>query len=335
MTYRRKMPEVFVQTVLALLILSICLPAWSQKPDKAKKQPKQHKFLRVVKDKNSQPVAMETAIVRFVAAGEKNKGITVELIGAVHVGEKQYYEKLNDTFTKYDALLYELVAPEGKQVPKESSKSVISIMQIGLKSLLGIEHQLRIIDYSKKNFVHADMSPEQFDKSMKDRGESFLKMYLRLVGSSLAQQDQSGGQSDVQLLMALFGKNRKLTLKRLMASQFENMDGMIKAINGPNGSTILTERNKIAIKVLTREIAKGKKNIGIFYGAAHLPDLEKRLVSEFGLKRQSERWIVAWDLKDKTKATTKAETKDKVKIKDKTNAKTKAKDAPKKQPVGK
>ena len=47
-------------------------------------------------------------------------GFVVDLIGAVHVGEKSYYEALDKQFEDYDAVLYELVAPEGTRVPKGS-----------------------------------------------------------------------------------------------------------------------------------------------------------------------------------------------------------------------
>ena len=46
------------------------------------------------------------------------RDVVVDLIGAVHVGEKAYYEALNKQFEDYDAVLYELVAPEGTRVPK-------------------------------------------------------------------------------------------------------------------------------------------------------------------------------------------------------------------------
>ena len=54
--------------------------------------------------------------------------------------------------------------------------------------MLGLEHQLDCIDYTKKNFVHADMSPEEFNKSMTERGESFMQMFLKMMGQSMAQQ---------------------------------------------------------------------------------------------------------------------------------------------------
>ena len=44
--------------------------------------------------------------------------MTVDLIGAVHIGDIAYYDELNKQFTQYDALLYELVAPPGTVVER-------------------------------------------------------------------------------------------------------------------------------------------------------------------------------------------------------------------------
>src|SRR5207302_791505 len=85
-------------------------------------------------------------------------------------------------------------------------------------------------------------------------------------------------------------------MKRILAEQFENFGGAIDAIEGPQGSTIISERNKVALKGLGEQIAAGKKTIAVFYGAGHLADMEKRLTTDFHLKRASERWLTAWNL---------------------------------------
>ncbi len=63
---------------------------------------------------------------------------------------------------------------------------------------------------------------------------------------------------------------------------------------------LVVDRNGEALKVLQKQIALGKKKIGIFYGAAHLPDFDKRLINDFGLQpaegSDNPRWITAWDL---------------------------------------
>ena len=268
----------------------------------------QPKFVRVRRDDKGQPLAMETAIVRYIPAGADREGVVVDLIGAIHVGDKAYYDELNKLFESYDVLLYELVAPEGTRVPKEGrdgpSTHPVGAMQDGMSAILGLKHQLDSIDYTKANFIHADMSPEEFAKSMEQRGESFMQMFFRMMGQGMAQQAAKGdkaGNSDLALLMALFSKDRATKLKMIFADQFEDLEGQLAAFDGPDGSTIITERNRRAFEVLDKQLKDGKKKIGVFYGAGHLPDMERRLEKDFALKRDSQNWLVAWELQ-KSKA---------------------------------
>ncbi|MDZ4817822.1 MAG: hypothetical protein SGJ20_02495 [Planctomycetota bacterium] len=270
------------------------------KKAKEKGAEKKGKFLRVVQTDGGDPVAMETSVARYVGKGGKD-GVSVELISAVHIGEASYYTQLNKLFSDYDALLYELVAPEGTKVPKGGGKPTgfVSGLQNGMKDMLQLEFQLSEVDYTKENFVHADMSPEQFAKAMSDRGESIWTMMATMMGQSMAQQASGEAPSDMELLMALFDSNRALKLKRLMARQFENLDTVTMALSGPKGSALIEGRNEAALAVLKKQIEAGKKKIGIFYGAGHMPDMEKRLLADFGLRPEGERWIEAWDLRDK------------------------------------
>lgn len=257
------------------------------------------KYIRLVRDDDDRPVEMQTAIVGFAADDKNRAGLTVDLIAAVHIGEKEYYERLNRQFAKYDALLYELVAPEGTRVPKGGAKSShpVGKLQTTMKDLLDLDFQLDHVDYHQDNFVHADMSPEKFAQSMSDRGESIWTIVFRALGQSVAQQSKHPDRSfDADLLLALFDKNRALALKRVLAEQFEDLEGAMTAFNGPDGSTLITERNKRALEVLDREIKSGKKRLAIFYGAGHLPDMARRLIDDFHLQPRREQWITAWDL---------------------------------------
>ena len=273
----------------------------ADKDDAAKK----HKYIRIARDENEKPTALETSIVTFAPTGDKHQGVTIELVGAVHVGDPEYYAQLNKTFESYDVLLYELVAPEGTRIPKggrKETKGAIGALQGGMSSLLELEHQLSKIDYTKKNFVHADMTPEEFAKSMTDRGESFLQIFLRALGQSAAMQGTGKQQiSDADIFMALLAKDRSLRLKRLLAQQFEDMESSISIFEGPEGSTLITERNKKCFEVLAKELKNGHKRIGVFYGAGHLADMEQRLNDEFQMERTGEKWLAAWDLKGKSK----------------------------------
>jgi hypothetical protein len=269
-------------------------------------KPAEPKFIRVRRNDKRQPLAMETAVVRYISADRP--GVVVDLVGAIHIGDKSYYDELNKLFEQYEVVLYELVAPEGTRIPKEgrqgTSAHPIGAMQNGMSSMLALAHQLDQVDYTKQNFVHADMSPEDFNKSMEKRGESFMQMFLRLMGQGMVQQaaqqqGNGGGSTDLDLLMALFSKDRALKLKTLFADQFENMEAQMLVFDGPEGSTIITERNKKAFEVLDKQLKEGKKKVAVFYGAGHLPDMEKRLADDFGLKREGETWLTAWSLQPK------------------------------------
>jgi len=279
-----------------------------QKAEESQKAPPEGpKFIRVRRDEKGKPVAMETAVVRYVSADRP--GVTVDLVGAIHIADKSYYDELNKRFETYEVVLYELVAPEGTRIPKEgrpgNTAHPIGAMQNGMGAMLELEHQLDRVDYTKENFVHADMSPEDFSKSMEKRGESLMQMFLRLMGQGMvqqaAQQQKEGGagSTDLGLLMALFSKDRAHKLKSLFADQFENMESQMLVFNGPEGSTIITERNKKAFEVLDKQLKAGKKNVAVFYGAGHLPDMEQRLATDFGLKREGEKWLTAWSLEKK------------------------------------
>jgi len=62
-------------------------------------------FIRVVEDEKT--VRLQTSVTRYV-----KDGVSVDLIGAVHVADKQYFMDLNELFTKSEVLLFELIGGE-------------------------------------------------------------------------------------------------------------------------------------------------------------------------------------------------------------------------------
>ncbi len=261
------------------------------------------KFLRI-RSENDAPVALETAIVRYrPRSGEGD--LTVDLIAVVHIGDRSYYQKLNRHFQEYDALLYELVASEGTRPAKKGrSDNLLGLLQKITSLFLDLHLQVDQIDYSPKHFVHADLSPEGMAAAIKKRGDDGLTLALGITADLLRQQNllgQKGAKPDAGLdlpdLQSLLDDPAAPSkIKRLLARQLEQMDDP----NGPLGRTLGTilidDRNQAAMKVLGKEIAKGKKKLGIFYGAAHMPDFDKRLRDEFDLVPASTRWLPAWNL---------------------------------------
>ncbi len=177
--------------VFALLLLSQMTTAAPPPPRPPPKQAPQ--FLRLTRDKNNVPLALQTAVVRFAPAAG-GKAPTVDLVAAVHVADAAYYRQLNRGFQAYDAVLYELVAPEESKTPRlgdRPSDNPISLLQNGMKDLLDLEFQLKGIDYTAKNMVHADMSPDEFARSMEKRGESVWTMLGRVLTYAMAKENQA------------------------------------------------------------------------------------------------------------------------------------------------
>jgi hypothetical protein len=288
--------------VLAVVVGVTSTLAVAQQATEEKNDDLCGQFVRLVRD-NGIPVALQTAVVRFVPTDCGRTKPTVDLIAAVHLADRSYYEQLNKLFEQYDVVLYELVAPEGTQIPKggagTGSEHPVSVLQKMMTRVLDLEYQLRGIDYTKKNFVHADLSPEKFAQSMKRRGENMWTMMLRMMGYAMAQQSGDAAASDSRLLMALLDPNRALALKRVLSEQFQDLEGAIGAIEGPDGSAIITDRNQAVLKVLKEQIDGGKANIAIFYGGAHMPDFERRLREEFGFAPIETQWLTAWDMESR------------------------------------
>ncbi|MBD3672211.1 MAG: hypothetical protein HUJ26_01680 [Planctomycetaceae bacterium] len=305
------MPLNRIQQILFIVALAVTnlwgtATAQSKCADTAPPPPKaalekNPRFIRVLKQDDGQLVSLDTAIARYEQKRKGKPTVVVDLIGAVHIGDQTYYDRLDERFKNYDVLLYELVAPKGTRIPangRRENASPVSALQGFMKNLLQLEFQLEQIDYQAKNFVHADMSPEQFWESMQEKNESPLSMFLSMMRASLAQQaDKPTQVNDAMLLAAIFDrKNGPMVLKRAMAEELGNNDVMLDALNGPDGSTIVTERNKVALQVMKEQIDAGKRKIGVFYGAAHLKDMHHRLLDTYDMKLTGIDWVPAWEL---------------------------------------
>jgi len=271
----------------------------------------QVEFLRVSRTPGDQPASLDTAIVSYAESpaaarqAGRREPLEVDLVGAVHIGSRDYYDTLNRCFSDYDSVLYELVAPPNARVPKAGKKpsGMIGSAQQGMTQLLGLEFQLDRVDYAAPNFVHADLSPQEFSAAMAKRGETWWTMFTRLMREGMARAETEGGAAaDVgigDMFGLLFGPaaDRQLKLRRIMAEQFSDMEMLSAAFGGEEGSTLITDRNTAALEVLRRRIARGDRRIAIFYGAGHMDDFDRRLRADFDLQPRDTTWVEAWDLR--------------------------------------
>jgi len=255
-------------------------------------------FIRVEEDDSA--ARLQTAVTRY----EKD-GASVELIGAVHIADKAYFEKLTDRFKTYDALLFEMIGGErlaqaGQQAPAEPEPEARQGQGLsGLHKVydmvarfLNLTGQLDSIDYTADNFIHADLTAAEFTALQKERGESLLGFALKAAKTA----PEPVKEPDATKLLAAMLSGKSNLVKLEIVHTLGQGDDQIAAFAGE--SVIISDRNQRCLEVMNREITAGHKNLGVFYGAAHFPDMEKRLI-DHGFKRVKQDWLTAWDIPKK------------------------------------
>lgn len=263
-------------------------------------------FMKLSQNREGQPESLETASVRYVKGNGEDR-VEVDLIGVVHVGEPGYYQSLNEKFESYDVLLYELVAPEGTRIPRGGQKSTnpLAILQRMATHFLNLQHQMEGIDYTKENFVHADLSPEEMAEAIRKRGDNALTLALSVTADLLRQANleemSNGGNSlttgfqEIDPFALFLDPYGAAKMKRAMAVQFADLTSPGSGLGKTMETILIDDRNKAAMKVVEREIDNGHEKIGLFYGAAHMNDFEERLL-DLGFERTDVTWLTAWDL---------------------------------------
>lgn len=283
-------------------------PRSSDKP--ADRKPAASSFLRIRRDKQGEPLALETAVVRYRSALREGD-VAIDLVSVVHLGERHYYQKLNDLFEDYDVVLYELVAPKGTRIPKggrNATSNPLAMVQKIATTVLDLELQTNLVDYTPKNFVHADLSPDEIAETVKKRGDDKLTIALSVAADLLRQQNLKAQEPDRrpakslteeagELMSLLTDSAAPSKLKRLMAEQLAAMDSPEGSLGKTLNTILITDRNQAAMKVLHKELGRGKKKIAVFYGAGHMADFEARLREELSLRPVSTQWHEAWDLR--------------------------------------
>lgn len=248
---------------------------------------------------------LQTAVARF------QRGDTiVDLIAAVHLADKEYFNRLNLLLRTYNVVLYEMVggrfpakAPQG---PKGELSGVRSVQQMATQ-ILDLEFQLDKINYRMPNFVHADVTMAQYQRLKKEKNQNMATLLGRVMKIAesgnlpgIPAGEAAAGDFLTSLLAAL-SSGDSMSLKRQFAPILSEAESMIALIEGEDGTVLVSERNKVVIAKLKETLVKrsGQKGkIAIFYGAGHMPDLENRLIAE-GFKKKKLVWLDAWNLAEK------------------------------------
>ena len=279
-------------------------PERSSPPEVATAQASDEDFSRVSEDQDRP--AFQVAAVEMVGPD----GVKLTLYSAVHIADAAHYQDLQRRFAKHDALLYELIGPPtSRPYPgqKRRSRGGVSLIQGMLKNALGLSFQLEQVDYRPENFVHADLTPGEFQRIAKERGESMAQLMFRAMQNQMREMRERSWNEDDEtdgkpaehfdLVSAFRRREGRHYLRLAMSKMLTDIERTSAGFAGQDGESIIVEiRNKKALQVLEDQITEGKRNLGLYYGAAHMPDFVERLEAR-GFKTRKSEWMTAWDLR--------------------------------------
>jgi hypothetical protein len=249
----------------------------------------QDSYVRIQQGDGPSDAALQCAVGSFRSA---DRDVEVILYGVVHVADAEYYATVQRDLDSYTSVLYEGVAP-GTEEPTESDRALGDLQQL-MGDMLGLQFQKDGIDYTRSNLVHADMNMDQLKEAL--GGGSINPM------GQFMSEEQLEQMAPMLRMAANFGKmmmesnpGMRDQLKMQFANQLGNAD-LGSALGDQMTQVILIDRNEVAFNVLLEQLETQQSGtIAIFYGAAHMPDLENRL-AEIGFGLTSKRWMSAWQI---------------------------------------
>ena len=175
-----------------------------------------------------------------------------------------------------------------------------------LADALGVDLQVRSIDYDRPGWEPADLPMEELLDRLWRRGERSATLEM------LSEQDGLRMRL-VRFLLGFVSKSpafKKTVIGALGSASTESGLGSV------DRSIILDERNEAVLEEVARLLARPDQpeSIAIFYGAAHMPDFEKVLARRHGYEVTDERWYAAmsvdeWTPKRLREAIARAETR--------------------------
>jgi hypothetical protein len=207
---------------------------------------------------------------------------TLTLYAALHVAEPEHYDLLQQRFAAHDGLLYEWIGDaDMRPVPGTPRSNPIA-------RTLCLAEQVGHIDYRCANFVHADMTARQFRAAQGEAGRGVFGELAPWDPDPDRDAEAAAPRLD---LVGAFRAGRGTHAMRLATARW--LSSLMQVSRQP---TVLIEgRNERCLAVLQRELAAGRRRLGIYYGALHMPHLEQRLVHDLGWTLTSEQWLTAWD----------------------------------------
>ena len=303
----------FYSCLCLLLSVSVRVTIYATEPED---------YIRINKTPAGE-VQLQVAVREFTPTDKSPKNApTVSLVGVAHIGDKAYYQGIQTYLAGQDYVLFEGVGFYSTRKERLKRKSGAGNFgkaaaeqspQYKIAKSLGLSYQLMEIDYNQDNLYNSDLSLAEFMEyfqhgnpnslitgdPQKDReAQQFMAM---MAGTSIVANVMQG-------ILQFFGKSPKFqgvaklvlieTLGQL-GNEMSNPKNLPESVSDLM-KMIITKRNRIVLqdlKAFLRE--KEMDSISIFYGAAHMMDLEKKIIQNHGYKPSKNQWMTCFSVDPK------------------------------------
>jgi len=301
--------KALASSVLAFLIFLLCLPAQSVEPAEPAEPPpttvpEPEPYTRVARP-DADTVQLEITRRRFTPA--EGQGPDLWLVAVSHIGETNYFQTLQTFLDRQKLVLYEGVGDPQSMPESEEDTGEAGGLQATLAGSLGMAFQLDSIQYKRRHFKNSDMTYRQLEKLLRteiqtraEEGGTPNPAFVALMGA----MDGSSWLGAVMHMGArLLGSSPKLkAMTRLIF--IEILGGLKSDMSELQGVTpdmrdlllvLIRERNKVVLEDLKKSLNQRRPpvSIAVFYGAGHMPDLEKRVRAELGYQPAEDVWLPA------------------------------------------
>jgi hypothetical protein len=278
-----------------------------------------------VANPDTNTVQLQIALRKFVPA--QKSGPVIWLAGVMHLGEPEYYHALQHFLDGQTVVLYEGINPDAHphHVHDDATNAAVSAtngdtavavpapgtnsdysMQATLARSLGLVFQLEAIDYDRTNFLNSDLSIGQIQHIMAGApgqetttNASFDVLLQIMDGSSFLG-------SLVKMGMQFISTNPQLqaVAKMTLIEAIGKLKGDLSDVQGlpPDWQHLLQvliqARNQHLLEDLSGELSKipASGSVAVFYGAAHMDDLEKRLTTDLHYRPTEDVWLPAFSV---------------------------------------
>ena len=289
-----KSPAILVRFILAAVAL--CPPSIAR-ADRAPGTV----FLRST-ETDAKLSAIQTGSVEYRPA--QGDGPAVWLIAVAHLGTPEYFRAIQQRLDAQTAVLFEGVGFDEAMKAGPGAGTRDAGIQKQLSNALGLVFQLDAIDYRRKHFVNSDLPAEGVEKEVRERAapagppNETYKMMLGAIQGSPETMDMLKPMIAFVSASPEMRETTRLLLIEVL-SHADEMVGLAKSISPEMKDlfeVLLTERNAIVIRDLGAQIAKRKagETIAVFYGAAHMTELAKRLREELHYVPTTTQWDTAF-----------------------------------------